>query len=450
MIARGRKRAFLGLGSFTLVLAGWFCAAVVLHLADLVAQGPQPPVLLPIQSAGPQQPNSGEPGGGSNPAIRPDDWEAQLLRDLGIDADGSKESRPESKPADAKAPQRPPSEAEAVVDLMRSVAGSLRTGSLAPDTLEQQRSILQWLDQWFPSTDTPSSTNTAASDGSAGSESPSGEKRPPESGSTGGEGAQESDSGSPSQAASDGKEGQEGSKERSGAAGGESQELPTDRGQGNGDQADQSGGKTPPPRQDGGGRSAEGPQVAEEVGDSPDGQPPGETGDPSSSKMEPSAGNRSEGSSAANEELSGQGQGGEQPNSDPGGASGGVSNGPQSRPSDEAQSQSQDPTARSSNGRGDAVAGGTGEGDSKELPGRLATGPSGGGGFQGKLGDPSEGPAGVDQAAWNDPSRLRRGVWGHLPQQVHQQMLAAPSTEFLPSHRKAIEAYYRRLSEAKR
>jgi hypothetical protein len=96
------------------------------------------------------------------------------------------------------------------------------------------------------------------------------------------------------------------------------------------------------------------------------------------------------------------------------------------------------------------MAGRPGEGDGTGQSGRLAAGTGGVGGGQGKMGEPSRGPDGVDQAAWNDPSRLRRGVWGHLPQQVHQQMLAAPSTEFLPSHRKAIEAYYRRLSEAKR
>jgi hypothetical protein len=488
MIARRRVRAFSGFGALEVVLAGCFCAAIVLQVASLVGTlGPQPPATLPKESQGPQepasgqsasgqpasgqpasgqpasgQPASGQPASGklegaSDPSIQPDDWEAQLLRDLGLEAAESKAGRPESQPAETEASQRPTSDAEAVVDLMRSVAGSLRTGSVAPDTLERQRSILQWLDQWFPSVDAPASADSDPSDGSTGDESPSREEGRLESGRKGREGSQESDSVGPSAAASAGKEGQGGSRERSMGAGGKSQDLPTDREQGTENQGTEnqgsaSGGKSAqPPQQVGGGQAGEGPQPAGE-GDSPDGQRAGEADDSSPSGMAPSTDNRATGASGATEEPTEEGQGGERQNSDPGEATDGGSNGSQLPSSDSTQSQSEDPSAQTSDNRGGGGgrAGRPGEGDGKGRSGRLATGLGGGGGFQGKLGEPSRGPDGVDQAAWNDPSRLRRGVWGHLPQQVHQQMLAAPSTEFLPSHRKAIEAYYRRLSEAKR
>jgi hypothetical protein len=455
MIAKRRTRDSIGLGSLALVLAGSFCAATVLHLATLVAQSPQPPATLPKESQEPQEPAPGKAAGASDKSVNPDEWEAQLLRDLGIEASDSKASRPELQPADAEASQRPPGEAQAVVDLMRSVAGSLRTGSLAPDTLERQRSILQWLDQWFPSTDAPASSDSVASDRSEGSESPSAEKRRSESGSKGEQGSQESESGSRSEASAAGKEGQGGSKSRAMGADGESQELPTDRSEEIGDRKGESGGKSSqPPRQDGGGQAAEGPQPEGAGGDSPDGQPVGDLGDPSSPGMASSTDKEAAGTSAANEEPTPGGQGGEKQGGDRSGAADGASDGPsegrQPRSSDNNPSQGDDPSAPSSDGNSGGKAGRPEEGDGRGQSGRLAARPSGGGGFQGKLGEPSKGPDGVDQAAWNDPSRLRRGVWGHLPQQVHQQMLAAPSTEFLPSHRKAIEAYYRRLSEAKR
>jgi len=452
MIAKCRTRAFLGFGSLTLALAGWFCAATVLHLANLVAQSPQPPATLPKESPGPKEPAPGKAGGASDKSINSDEWEAQLLRDLGIEAGGSKVGRPELQPADAEASQRPPSEAQAVVDLMRSVAGSLRTGSLTPDTLERQRSILQWLDQWFPSADAPaSSDDSAASNRSEGGESPSAEKRRSESGSKGQEGSQESDSGSPSKAAAAGKEGQGGSKAQAMGAGGENQELQADRSEGTGDRAGQSGGnRTQKPRQDGGGRAAEGPQPEGAGEGSPDGQPVGELGDPSPPGMGPSTDKEAVGASDATEEPKPGAQGGDKQGADRSGVADGASEGRQPRSSDNNPSQGEDPSAPSTDGSSGGKAGRPEEGDGRGQSGRLAARPSGGGGFQGKLGEPSKGPNGVDQAAWNDPSRLRRGVWGHLPQQVHQQMLAAPSTEFLPSHRKAIEAYYRRLSEAKR
>ena len=447
MIVKRRMKAFFGFCSLTLVLTGWFCGATLLHLASLVAQSPQPPDTLPKEPPGPKEPISGEPTGATGNSTEPDQWEAQLLRDLGIEADGSKATRTESQPAEAEDPQRPPSEAQAVVDLMRSVAGSLRTGSLAPDTLQRQRSILQWLDQWFPSFDAPAATDSTAANGSAGGESPSGEKRPSESGSKGEDGSQATDSGNPSDAANAGKEGQSGSKERSMDAGGDSQEVPRDPGDGTGDPANESGEKgTRPPQQDEGGGAAEGSPPDGVGGDSPDGQRTESGGDSSAPAMAPSGDNRVAAASDATEQPTAGGQGGEKQNADRDGAS----QGQQPRSSESAQTQGGDPSAQSPDGSSGGKAGRPGEGDGKGQSGRLAAGPGGDGAFQGKLGESSRGPDGIDQAAWNDPSRLRRGVWGHLPQQVHQQMLAAPSTEFLPSHRKAIEAYYRRLSEAKR
>jgi hypothetical protein len=443
MIASRRTKACFGFRSLALVFAVSLGSETVLQDDNLVAQGPQPPVTLPKEQPGSQEPTSGEPRAGSDKPANADDWEAQLLRDLGIDAAGAPASRPESQPADTEAAQRPPSEAQVVVDLMRSVAGSLRSGSLAPDTLERQRSILQWLDQWFPSVDAPASSDSHASDRSASGESPSVEKRPSESGSKGQDGSRATDSRNPSDAATAGKEGNGGSKERSMGADGDSRQATGDRGDGSGNAVGESVGKsTPPAQQDGSGLATEGSQ--------PDGQLRKEGGGPSSPDKATSADNQATGATDATGEPRAGGQGGENQGADRNGASDGVTEGPPFQASNTTGSQGGDSASPSSEAGGGRMAGRPGEGDGTGQSGRLAAGTGGVGGGQGKMGEPSRGPDGVDQAAWNDPSRLRRGVWGHLPQQVHQQMLAAPSTEFLPSHRKAIEAYYRRLSEAKR
>jgi hypothetical protein len=40
-----------------------------------------------------------------------------------------------------------------------------------------------------------------------------------------------------------------------------------------------------------------------------------------------------------------------------------------------------------------------------------------------------------------------RGIWGHLPDKVREQIDTLAIEEFLPSFEAMIEAYYRRLAE---
>jgi hypothetical protein len=69
-------------------------------------------------------------------------------------------------------------------------------------------------------------------------------------------------------------------------------------------------------------------------------------------------------------------------------------------------------------------------------------------------GTPGSGPAGekgtnglsstgeLQASPW-----LRKGIWGTLPERVRREMQTAPSQKFLPSYRRSIEEYYRRLAE---
>jgi hypothetical protein len=42
---------------------------------------------------------------------------------------------------------------------------------------------------------------------------------------------------------------------------------------------------------------------------------------------------------------------------------------------------------------------------------------------------------------------LLKDLWGHLPERVREQLLQAPTDEFLPKYQLEIEKYFRRLAE---
>lgn len=57
------------------------------------------------------------------------------------------------------------------------------------------------------------------------------------------------------------------------------------------------------------------------------------------------------------------------------------------------------------------------------------------------------GKADADQVEVRDLENLLKEVWGHLPEQVRQQMLSGSTEEVLPKYQKLIEEYYKRLAE---
>lgn len=78
--------------------------------------------------------------------------------------------------------------------------------------------------------------------------------------------------------------------------------------------------------------------------------------------------------------------------------------------------------------------------------------PMGEGTGEAKAGQPRDSSQRVEQGSPDattaeETRALMRGLWGHLPEKVREQMLNAPAEQFLPKYEKLIQEYFKRLSE---
>ena len=53
----------------------------------------------------------------------------------------------------------------------------------------------------------------------------------------------------------------------------------------------------------------------------------------------------------------------------------------------------------------------------------------------------------AESADTPDWQQLLKDLWGHLPERVREQLIQAPTDEFLPKYKLEIEKYFRRLAE---